>query len=627
MNVLNVDGASNANDSRSDAKARQGATGATAPAAQPARRAEPSAAPSGLAQARALARGLYPHQVQGVAFLLGRRRSILADDMGLGKTRQSVLAMTSAAPEGPYLVVCPATVKHNWAREIRLALSTAAEARIVGPEAPPQVGYGGWVIVNYDLLKRHLDALAAHPFRGIVFDEGHYIKNHRSQRSACSRRLLALVPGEPIVHVLTGTPLTNRPRDLFPLLQLTNHALGRSFLSFAKRYCAAYKNDYGHWITAGASNIAELSVQLHGIMLRRTKDAVLGLPAKQRTWIEVDVDAALRERLHDALAGFLSGERTARGGRRGIALLSGARRRLAEAKVPQTLDFVRGAVAQGEKVIVYSCFTHATRRLARALGDQAITLTGEVPTARRQGLVDRFQNDESVRVLIGQIHAAGVGINLTAARQVVFNDLDWVPANHWQAEDRAHRIGQRGSVNVTYMVARKTVEEFVRVVLDTKARLVDDVVEGRALGATREGDVLAELRRVLAHLGETLATPDVAGMNEADLEAVLARASERYLDENAAALDETARRALRPVSESAIRALASALAGPRRLVYTIASASNPALRHRLEVDGADIACDCKGFTYRGMCRHARALKEALAAGTPLRVDYRREDAA
>ena len=258
--------------------------------------------------------------------------------MGLGKTRQSAIAMTVAAPAGPYLVICPASVKHNWARELRLALGQDALIRVVGTAPVPEAGYQGWIVVNYDLLRRDIDALLAHRLRGIVFDEGHYIKNHRSQRSVLSRRLVADGAADPVVHVLTGTPLTNRPRDLFPLLQLVGHSLGQSFLAFAKRYCDRHKNDYGHWMTSGVSNAPELSVQLQGIMLRRTKDAVLDLPAKQRTWIEVDVDEDVRERLNAAVAHFLTEERTERGGRRGIAMFSGARRRLAVAKVGQTLS-------------------------------------------------------------------------------------------------------------------------------------------------------------------------------------------------------------------------------------------------------------------------------------------------
>ena len=277
-------------------------------------------------------------------------------------------------------------------------------------------------------------------------------------------------------------------------------------------------------------------------------------------------------------------------------MFSSARRRLAVAKVPQTLDYVRGAIDQGEKVVLFSCFTHATRRFERALGEQAVTITGEVPTAKRQGIVDRFQNDDSVRVLIGQIHAAGVGINLTAARQVVFNDLDWVPANHWQAEDRTHRIGQTGTVNVTYMIARDTLEEFVRAILETKARIVDDVVEGKALGESMESDVLVELRRMTTYLDEA-ARSGSDGLDQTAIEDLLRTASERYIAERAPSMSRRARRDIKPVSERAIRALAQALAGPARVVYLVASASDPKAppprrggrgRHQLRLQGIHV---------------------------------------
>ena len=264
------------------------------------------------------------------------------------------------------------------------------------------------------------------------------------------------------MYLLTGTPLTNRPRDLFVLLQLAGHALGRSFLSFAKRYCAAVKNGFG-WKTDGASNLEELTVQLHGVMLRRSKDAVLALPPKLRTWLPVEVPAGTGAERSARLSTSCSG-RPARPPRvpaaqdkareriELLALLTKARQQLAVAKADATIDFVSGAVEQGEKVIVFSCFDEPLQAFAKAFGEQAVLLTGRTPVNKRQALVDRFQQDEGVRVFLANIIAGGVGLNLTAASQVVFNDLDWVPANHWQAEDRAYRIGQTRTVNVTYLV-------------------------------------------------------------------------------------------------------------------------------------------------------------------------------
>src|SRR5688500_3275121 len=317
----------------------------------------------------ALANGLFPHQIEGVAFLLGRRRAILADDMGLGKTRQAIVSLRHLAPGGPRLVVCPASVKQNWAREIAVVAPDSSILVIAGSAAaaPP----AEWVVVNYDVLGRHMDSLQRVPWAALVFDEAHYLKNHTSARSKLARQLVSAQQTPPssdatarqvAVQLLTGTPLTSRPRDLFVLLQLVGHPLGRSFLAFARRYCAAEKGEYG-WKTGGASNLEELTVQLHGVMLRRSKDDVLALPPKLRTWLPVEVPAGTGARAIRKVFEILAGkhqrpttERALDLRRRGklLAFIVEARQALAFAKVSATLDFVRGAIEQGEKVIVFS---------------------------------------------------------------------------------------------------------------------------------------------------------------------------------------------------------------------------------------------------------------------------------
>ena len=473
-------------------------------------------------RAAALGQGLFPHQIEGVAFLLGRRRAILADDMGLGKTRQAIVALRHAVPRGPYLVVCPASVKHNWAREISIA-SPSASTHVVERGAGALDGHD-WVVINYDILSRHIDVLGRQPWAGVVFDEAHYLKNHRSERSRLARRLADAAKGridpEPAVYLLTGTPLTNRPRDLFVLLQLVGHPLGRSFLSFAKRYCAAEKGEYG-WQTGGASNIEELTVQLHGVMLRRSKDQVLALPPKLRTWLPVEVPKGTGVRdMRKVVELLVSHERVAprssidewqlRG--RLLQAVTRARQAVADAKVTATIEFATGAIEQGEKVIIFSCFEAPMLKFAKHFGETAVLLTGKTPVPRRPALVDRFQTDESVRVLLANIIAGGIGNNLTAATQVVFNDLDWVPANHWQAEDRAYRIGQTRTVNATYLIAANTIDDFVQTVLERKGALVTAVVDGKAMAPDVSGDVLDELRRALHAISSGLTeAPGVGG--------------------------------------------------------------------------------------------------------------------
>ena len=583
--------------------------------------------------AAALARGLFPHQIEGVAFLLGRTRAILADDMGLGKTRQAIVALKHARPGGPYLVVCPASVKRNWVREIAIAAPEASTYVIERGEGPGDAHE--WVIVNYDILGRHVDTLGAVPWAGLVFDEAHYLKNHRSARSRLARQLAdrakAVTSANPAVYLLTGTPLTNRPRDLFVLLQLVGHPLGRSFLSFAKRYCAAERNDYG-WETRGASNIEELTVQLHGVMLRRAKDEVLSLPPKIRTWLPVDVPKGTGVRDMRKVVELLVGdeplapgstvdERRLRG--RLLHAVTRARQTLANAKVKATIDLVTSAVEQGEKVIVFSCFEEPVQAIVEAFRGSAVLLHGETPADKRQAIVDHFQNDDRIRVFVANIIAGGIGNNLTAATQVVFNDLDWVPANHWQAEDRAYRIGQTRTVNVTYMIAAETIDDFVQMVLEKKARLVGAIVDGTSMAQGLSGDVLDELQRALREMSSGFAEQSQAVNGETVIDTLLRRARLELDDVRRDAVGVTART---PEEKDALRraveTLARALTGPAVERYRYASASHPGVEYEITVDGADVACTCPGFEYRGQCRHARDVKSAIAAGKPTPAAYR-----
>jgi SNF2 family DNA or RNA helicase len=577
-------------------------------------------------KAASLAHGLFPHQIEGVAFLLGRRRAILADDMGLGKTRQAILALRHVAPDGPYLVVCPASVKRNWAREITTAAPDAS-TRII--ERGANALDAGWVIVNYDILSKHVETLGRHRWAGLVFDEAHYLKNHRSGRSRLARQLAetakANAGADPAVYLLTGTPLTNRPRDLFVLLQLVGHPLGRSFLSFAKRYCAAERNEYG-WQTGGASNIEELTVQLHGVMLRRSKEQVLALPPKLRTWLSIEVPKGTGVRdMRKAVELLVSHEKVAQGSDisdlrlrgRLLQAITKARQALAAAKVNATVDFVNGAIEQGEKVIVFSCFEEPMQRLWKQFRDTAVLVTGKTPADKRQPLVDRFQQDDRIRVFLANIIAGGVGTNLTAATQVVFNDLDWVPANHWQAEDRAYRIGQTRTVNVTYMVAGNTIDDFVQSVLARKGALVTAVVDGRAIAPDLPGDVLAELQQALRAISSSVADDEEGLIDRLLRQARMDIEAHRAGDPPGATGSPEEMDALR----RALETLATALERPPIERYRFASTSHPGVEYELSVDGADVVCSCPGFEYRGQCRHARDIKAALAAGKGVPASY------
>lgn len=225
--------------------------------------------------------GLFPHQVAGIEFLMRprpERGALLADDMGLGKTRQAIIAAHEGAPTGRILVVCPASLKLNWEREIRLALGPEPDVAIVSGGS---LRLGRWTIVNYDLLRRHHAALLEESWACLILDEAHYLKNRHSQRSQLvvggerrgnPRRLGRLPEGRirglaeraERLYLLTGTPITNRPLDLFALLKVLRHPLGDDLLPYALRYCAAYQTEHG-WDMNGASHLDELHDRLQGV--------------------------------------------------------------------------------------------------------------------------------------------------------------------------------------------------------------------------------------------------------------------------------------------------------------------------------------------------------------------------
>ena len=224
-------------------------------------------------------------------------------------------------------------------------------------------------------------------------------------------------------------------------------------------------------------------------------------------------------------------------------------------------------------------------------------LTGKVPSAKRQGLVDRFQKDDEVRVFLANIIAGGIGLTLTAATQVVFNDLDWVPANHWQAEDRAYRIGQTRTVNVTYVVGEETIDEFVQAVLEIKTALVKTIVEGEALAGDVDGNVLDELERALAAISPGLADAPVNVVDQDTIERLLREASAELRAAQDTRGEAGAPRGPEDIDalKRALDALARVLSGPSVSRYRIASASQPGVAYVITDDGPDVTCSCPGF--------------------------------
>jgi SWI/SNF-related matrix-associated actin-dependent regulator 1 of chromatin subfamily A len=538
--------------------------------------------------------GLYAHQRAGIAFLLARRRAILADEMGLGKTRQAIIAVREAAPSGPYLVVCPASVKLNWEVEIRM-VEPDADVHVVGSGQGFESGHR-WTVITYDLHGRCEREVASVSWAAVILDEAHYIRN-RSNRSARILRLLGVDgkhfadadAGPPVAYLLTGTPMANRPRDLFNLLRAVRHPLARSFYSYAVRYCAAFDNGYG-LDTRGASNMEELARIVSGVMLRRTKAEAVDLPEKVRTWMPVDVKIERALALEASALDYLR-QNPARSGptwTRFLGMLNRARQALAVAKVAATLELLDDLLDAGSKAVVFTCFTEVVERVMAHLGPAAVAITGSHTARQRQAAARALQKDDSVRVLVGNIHAAGVGINLTAARHVVFNDLDWVPGNHWQAEDRIHRIGQAASTFATYLYSPPSIDRYVAGLLGQKAANIG-VLESEAAGSASLLDAVVDA----ALRGEPPPVPATVPVASPAAGA-------------AGILDDVVDLWLAERSE----ALADPFADEREI--EVPSDSTPGVTYRVRIAHGIVTCTCPGFSYRGNCKHVRS----VAADSP-----------
>jgi SWI/SNF-related matrix-associated actin-dependent regulator 1 of chromatin subfamily A len=438
----------------------------------------------------------------------------------------------------------------------------------------------------------------------VIVDEAHYIKNTSSQRSARVLRLLGEATGRgpapaadpEYVYLLTGTPMSNRPRDLFALLKAVRHPLAKSFYTYAKRYCAAVDNGYGLDAT-GASNLEELAQLVSGVMLRRTKDEALDLPPKARAWQPVDLPPAARTSVGSLEARALDylAANPARSGPTWVqflGLLNRGRHELAVAKVKATIEAARERVEAGEKVVVFTSYTKVIRELRAAFGAAAVSITGEDTAAARQRAADALQADPSVRVLAGNLHAAGVGLTLTAATHVLFNDLDWVPGNHWQAEDRIYRIGQTRPAFVTYLYAEQTLDDFVAALLEQKAANIGVLEQAAAEQASLVQQVVDAAAR-----GERPAREPGVGSDPARPSA---RRSVGLLEET---LDLLAR---------ARRGLAAQ--GPTTEEHRVASKSKPGEFYTVTVSSGVVRCDCPGFAYRGNCSHSREIANRITGG-------------
>jgi SWI/SNF-related matrix-associated actin-dependent regulator 1 of chromatin subfamily A len=426
-----------------------------------------------------------PYQKAGIVYAMQRPSTLIADEMGLGKTIQAIGVINTDPTIKSVLIVCPATIKLNWKNELEKWLVRPMSIGIVNGEMPDT----DIVIINFDILKKWYSVLVAGKFDLMIVDECHKVKNPKAQRT---QFLLGKTdkkdPAKNIKPItakrrlfLTGTPIVNRPIELWPILEAIDpNGIGRNFFGYAKRYCNAYQGQHG-WDFTGASNLPELQMKLRtAFMVRRLKQDVLKeLPAKRRQIVVLTPTGAAAKAVaaenntvkYEEVVSELVSKKVA------FEDISRVRHDTAVAKIPYVISFLQDAMEDNDQKVVLMLHHHD---VAHAIADAfpgAAIVTGETNVNKRQAEVDRFQTDPSCRLFIGSIMAAGVGITLTASSHVVFAELDWVPGNVSQAEDRCHRIGQTDSVLVQHLVFDGSIDARMAHFIIAKQAVIDAALD------------------------------------------------------------------------------------------------------------------------------------------------------
>lgn len=459
---------------------------------------------------------LYHFQKVGINFIEKKKgRCLIADEMGLGKTIQS-LAWLCLHPEiRPVLIICPASLKYNWYREVQKWIGV--HSQILSGTIPNYINEN-IVIINYDIIAYWYKQLKEMEFKLLILDEAHYIKNNQAKRTKTFKKLIYNIPK---LIALTGTPIENRPVEIYNIVKAIDPLLFPNFVEFVEEYCNAKKTRFG-WDTSGASHTLKLNRILKStIMIRRKKiDVLKELPPKNIVKVPIQIDNEkeykkaenefinfLKDKYHtkiitddlkkelkeyavrnkieisknptDEEIRFVIETKFQRINTAPIlAQIETLKQLSIKGKLKQIKDWINTFLESDEKLVIFLTHQKTMDYFIHTFPD-AVKIDGSVPIPRRQELIDKFQNDKKTKLFFGNIYAAGTGITLTAASNVAIIEFPWSPGTLVQAADRVHRITQTKQVTVWNLVGADTIEERIIDLLCRKEKIIYQVLDGK----------------------------------------------------------------------------------------------------------------------------------------------------
>ncbi|XP_033371914.1 SWI/SNF-related matrix-associated actin-dependent regulator of chromatin subfamily A-like protein 1 isoform X3 [Parus major] len=420
---------------------------------------------------------LMPFQREGVNFAISRDgRLLLADDMGLGKTIQAICIAAYYQQEWPLLVVTPSSVRFTWAEAFHRWLPSLSPGSTNVIVSGKDNLTGSLInIISFDLLSR-MDKQLKSTFQVVIVDESHFLKNTKTARCQAAMPLLKAAKR---VILLSGTPAMSRPAELYTQIAAVQPTFFPQFHSFGLRYCDAKKMPWG-WDYSGSSNLTELKILLEeSIMIRRLKSDVLSqLPAKQRKMVVVapeGISAKTKAALAAEAKKMAKGYESKQQEKEALLVFFS---RTAEAKIRSVVEYILELLESGNNKFLV--FAHHKIMLDAVVAElkkkqvEYIRIDGCTSSAERQSLCQKFQFSEKQAVAVLSLTAANMGLTLSAADLVVFAELFWNPGILIQAEDRAHRIGQTSSVNIHYLVAKGTADDYLWPMIQEKIKVLGE---------------------------------------------------------------------------------------------------------------------------------------------------------
>lgn len=442
-------------------------------------------------------------QKAGVAYALKTKKTYIADEPGLGKTIQA-LATVAAAGATRAVFVVPATLKRNWQREAMKWLPDYEAIICSGKNAQLPImtpTYKCILIMNYEIVSSWVDAIKKFKPELIGFDEAHKLKNYKAQRTIGSKT--AVVETKPdYVLMLSGTPVLNRPSELISPLDIMGRLPDFGGLhKFRNEYC--YNRSTGRY--DGAENLEELNQKLRAVcFIRRNKTDVLKeLPAKTRSYIDVSLtNEAEYRRAERAFLKWLEENKGSEAAGRAsraerLAEITGLRKLAAQGKIDAAMEWIEDFLDSGQKLVIFAHHKEIHSALIERLASfNPAVVVGGMSDVEKDQAVQQFQNLDECRVFIGAIQAAGEGLTLTAASNVLFIEFPWTPSACDQCEDRTHRKGQRDAVTAWYLRAAETIDDDMLAIIDAKRRITDAVHDGTTEDAGEDATISEVIKRM-----------------------------------------------------------------------------------------------------------------------------------